>query len=86
MLLWRDAGRRGTARVPLSLSAVARTFAISRATAARGLDALGAAGLVHAERRLGAKAIVTLLPAPVAMPPNPLAMTCPPPPTLNARH
>ena len=61
MLLWREAGRRRTARVPMSVSAVARMFGISRASAGRALAALEAAQLVCVERRAGAKAHVRLL-------------------------
>lgn len=66
--LWREAARRKNACVALSLSAVARAFGISRATAGRALVALERAGLVQVERRRGAKALVTLRAAPSPAP------------------
>lgn len=63
MVLWHHAGLQKSRHVAVSMSAFVE-FGISRFTAARGLAALEAAGLVAVERHAGRKPRVRLNDAP----------------------
>lgn len=59
--IWFQAGVRKSTEVSISISRVAAASGCSRATSARGLDALEEAGLVSLNKGSGRKAIVKIL-------------------------